>query len=253
MILPGMGMGFVGGAAGAASLSSLLAAAGLTPTALFLDPSDPLSYSSGQQWSDLIGTTHFFRGTSNVADGADPTYGGNHWLLDFGDSFLESAAHTTFDSWHKNNAVWTVVTVMKSPIGLSGTIIRNASGPTEHGILLRMDNNELTLDVENGTGTDALEVGTVATAVPGEWNFVAAAINEATGAAGLTFQINDTQESFNSTFTSPSATNPTDPTIIFDDFDVDTEVGPLLAWTTRLSTANLNTVLGILRTLYDIP
>ena len=105
--------------------------------------------------------------------------------------------------------------------------------------------NNLRISMAN-TGVGVLETESIATVNLNAWNFVAYAINEATGSNGLTFQVNSSQESQTSTYAGPSSNDPNDTITIGDSDDAQrpfqsgSRIGVVAAWSTRISDANLN-------------
>jgi len=186
-----------------------------------LDASDVRSYAgSGQTWADTSGNGRdFFVGATVSAEASDPTFTGTagevtaYWQGDGGDYFRKASANDTFiNSLHKNNAIFSCAawiylsdnTTSNYPIfGTNGT-----AGSSVGATFRWAAADSLTLQASSGSGNImALSHGSP---VPqGVWSFVAASINEATGAGGLLIAINDDIDTFTSTYSSPSASNAT--------------------------------------------
>jgi hypothetical protein len=198
-----------------AAVQDLGLTSGLKPC---LDASDINSYSgSGQVWSDTSGGAyHFNRGTGSGSDSADPTFNGTagrqssaeYWSFDGGDFFRLAQANPTWvNNLHKNNALWAfagwmyVASLPASAAGLFGT---NEGDNFQVGAaaFVRTDGT-LRVGVTKGTSGSALLVTSAATVNTNAWNFLAGQIDEAAGTGIL--QVNGTQESITSTYTSPSS------------------------------------------------
>jgi hypothetical protein len=183
-----------------------------------LDAGDDASYASGQSWLDTSGNGYdFFRGADGSATGTDPTFNGTagrrtaseYFSFDGGDYFTYD---TTIEAWmqtlHKDNAVFTAAGWLLLTTGSVQTILGTLGGGvagSSHGINFQTTaGNALQLFVGNAsTGTTITSTATFAAA----WSFIAIALDESVGAGGGTFQINGTQEAFNSAYSSPSSSN----------------------------------------------
>jgi hypothetical protein len=180
-----------------------------------LDAGDATSYTSGQVWNDLSGNTqHFDRGGGPAANTDDPTFNGvagtlssaEYFSFDGGDKFeYDTSNETWMVNVHKDNAAFTFVFWFY--LGTTGS--QALVGTTEAaggGVGFRLRNNasdRMSLQVRNDTTTMIDRSGTL-TANLGAWNFIAVSLDEAAGASGLLYQSNGSQETFSSTYTSPS-------------------------------------------------
>lgn len=237
---------------------------------LCLDASDINSYDgSSQTWTDVSGNSHsFFRGSTSGSNSSDPTFNGSagsqasssYFSFDGGDFFTESADHSFTDSWHKNNATFTLVGVMWRDDGSSGgagtPIMYNCNTSADDGVAFQIENadNALFFNAFNGGGVASSLNGTAGMTVDA-WNFFAFSLNEATGTNGATMQVNGTQESFTSTYSSPSSSNPVEPirighngAVLF--FPSNTRLAAMAAWSTRLTDTNLSDIYGLLRSKF---
>lgn len=183
---------------------------------LVLDAGDAASFTSGDKWLDLSGNGYdFYRGSSASGDAAEPTFNGTagglssaeYFSTDGADYFLYDAANEVWmENIHKNNAAFTLLTVVYDPDftansafagDSNGNINVNGfdwmSRPTE---LIRFR-----IGVNGGVA--ALDTTSTATMNINAWNIVAISINEASG-TGFHF-INGAVDTFTSTYSSPAS------------------------------------------------
>jgi hypothetical protein len=258
------------GAAGPLTLLQMIQDAGLTSNlVLCLDAADSNSYSgSGQTWTDVSGNSYnFYRGTTSSSQSTDPTFNGTagnkssseYWSFDGADLFTETTNHGFDTGWHKNNGVFTIVAAVDLPSAADAQVIFGNFGDSDPGVSLSKlssaDGRLLRFRSWTSSGT-ALAITTSAAVPDSSWAFLAVALNEATGANGATLQINSTQESFTSTYTSPSSSSPLAAKISGDgssspqEFASGARLGGIMAWSSRLSDANLNTLYALLGARY---
>lgn len=197
------------------SLITILGELGLlTGLVLCLDAGDAVSYTSGQTWTDRSGAgNNYFRGATSSAAGDDPTFNGvagglsknEFWSFDGGDFFGPTAARSYENTWHQNNALFTLL-ICANPISTAAHRWHNSSpaGGTSIGHRFFTFSN-MTLAIDNGGGT----AGTVLTeASPagdieaGVWQAFGVSIDEAAG-AGF-FISNNGINPFTATYASPS-------------------------------------------------
>lgn len=188
---------------------------------LCLDAGDENSYSSGQKWLDTSGGGYdFFRGTSSSSEATDPTFNGTpggksqseYWSFDGGDFFTyDSANETWMQNIHKNNAIFSIVGwIYLASTGAQQVIFGNTLYLNRVGFGAYANSTGLlSFGVENGSGTIPAYVQNSSAIPTGQWSFVAISFNEATGSNGALFQMNDTQQLFSSTYTSPSSLSAT--------------------------------------------
>lgn len=198
------------------TLFEILTSLGLTSNLqLCLDAGDSASYSSGQSWLDRSGNGYdFFRGTTSASQATDPTFNGTagairsteYWSFDAGDFFTYDTTNETWmENLHKNNAVhtllcWVYPGSVATNQAMAGTVGATGSGT---GFGFQIDAGAALLFQARNAGVVALNVNTTATFSATAWQMGAVALDEA--AATGTLQINSTQESFTSTYSSPAA------------------------------------------------
>ena len=183
---------------------------------LCLDAGDSASYTSGQKWLDTSGNGYdFFLGATSGVTTDDPTFNGaagglspsEFWSFDGGDFFrYDTTNETWMENIHKDNAKYTFVAWLYAVTGSNNIIIGNNGGAAGSGTGFHFgtpSTNNVTMRVANAVGTAALLKDSVATVTNAAWNFIAASVDEAT-ATGY-FQCNATQETFSSTYTTPTA------------------------------------------------
>ncbi len=197
------------------TLSNIIRSLGLTGNLrLLLDATDAASYSSGQSWLDRSGNGYdFFRGANNTATTDDPTFNGTagtpqaYWSFDGGDFFrYDTSNETWMQNIHKDNAKYTFVAWIYAVTGSNNIVMGNNGGTSGSGTGFHFgtpSTNNVTMRCANGVGTSALLKNSVATVTNAAWNFIAASVDEAT-ATGY-FQCNGAQETFSSTYLTPSA------------------------------------------------
>jgi hypothetical protein len=113
----GQHIGFGAGGGPVPTFLTIITDASLTTDLeLCLDAGDGNSYTSGQDWVDVSGSSNadeFFRGSGTGSDSADPTFNGTvdgrseneYFSFDGGDEFEYGAANETWmKNMHKNNA-----------------------------------------------------------------------------------------------------------------------------------------------------
>ena len=182
---------------------------------LILDAGDSSSYASGQSWLDRSGGGYdFFLGATSGSEASDPTFNGTagtigaYWSFDGGDYFkYDSANETWMENLHKDNAKFSIATWIY--IGTAATVqyfCGNAGSAAGHtGIRFGYTaSNQSLLEILNN-GANPLAQFTTATFGAGAWTFLGISLDEAVGANGLLMQINSTQETYTSTYTSPAS------------------------------------------------
>lgn len=223
---------------------------------LCLDAGDSDSYTSGQSWLDRSGGGYdFFRGADNGASSDDPTFNGaagglsinEYWSVDGGDFFNYD---TTEEAWmnniHKNNADFSILAWIWQNASADFTPIcgdRASNTPSfsfyqgiGSGLLIGVDNT-------GGGGFGCLNVSADSEGQFAEWSLVGLTLDEAAGAGGSFFYRGDSNgngydqvssvDTFDGTYTSPSASNSA------DNFNI-------LAQGGNLSVASNNTRLAML-------
>lgn len=142
--------------------------------------------------------------------------GGEYFLFDGGDFFRITSPASSAPAWvqslHQDNAVWALgmwvqLASLSSAQGLFGTFDGNTAS---RGVYVRVETSgQLRLWVGNGSGSYALAITSTAAIPTGRPVFVGVTLDEAAGTG--TMQIGATQESFTSTYTSPTASNSSAP------------------------------------------
>lgn len=241
-----------------------------TDLQLCLDAGDLASYDgSSQTWTDASGNGNsFFRGLTSGATATDPTFNGTsgrqsaaeYFSFDGGDGFFQSAAHTFANSWHKDNATFTVAAWIWIVAGAGADagipLLRNFAGTSQRGITI----HALPLSSYGGTYVGMVNAsGSAQNFLPptqdviteAAWQFVAVSFSEGSGASFT--QCNAFQELFAAdTYSSPSASDPSESLCAGGGPDVGSSVfnnliypangnriNSLMAWNRALSQAEL--------------
>jgi hypothetical protein len=178
------------------------------------DAADGRSYTTGTKWLDLAGSGYDFDVTGATFTGTANEWSGSEYFAFDGGDYL--TYDTTNEAWmetlHKNNAVWTFAAWFYLPAALTvtnrlmGTGGNNTANVGVEAGLTSAGNPNLTV---RNAASNALSAGITSTLTNSAWNFVAWAIDESVGAAGLTVQQNGEFSTANSTFTTPSASSAT--------------------------------------------
>lgn len=255
-MIPGMTGAAVlaGGPTGPLSFQQMIEAAiGTSSLDFVLDAGDSASYDgSSQTWVDTHSTNDFYSGATSGVEGSDLewsgeagrkssaeyfSFGGNDW-------FTETAAHTFAEAWHKDNGAFTLVAVFWPVLDTNSQyLFINCTPEVGRGVGFGLNDTEKLRLIVEATSLTALTLETAGSVTVDAWNFVAVALNEATGAAGATMQIGATQSSFTSTYNTPAATGSDQPYHIGDHQGNRLNTGSRLAciagWSRRLSDAEL--------------
>jgi hypothetical protein len=246
------------------SLYTIIQALGLTSGLVACwDPADSASYSgSGQNFNDLSGNaSHLYRGTTSGADATDPTFNGvagalsenEYFSSDGGDLFRIQSHPAWADTFHKDNALFSMVCVLYRPstarIDLAGT---NQSASTTNGFFIAVNGfggDELAFYVsKSSAGNPALNAQSTANFTGTGWRFFGVAVDEAGGAGASHFYGDGAGETFNGAYTSPTASNATSALEIGGTGGVGTtmlsggRMGPFAIWTTKISVANMTLI-----------
>lgn len=240
---------------------------------LALDAGDRNSYVTGQSWLDTSANGYdFFLGANGSVGANDPTFNGNagtrtltnYWLFNGSKYFTYD---TTNETWmqnpHKNNATLTVAGWMWfETTGVAERITGTGGGNSSSiGIELTVQSaDQLAFSVRNGTGTPAANVNGTATTtlIDGAWNFVALSVNEAGGAGASFFMRNTASETFNGTYSSPSASNATNTMQIAAGGNANpplqnaNRLAILAAWSAALNTTQLGNLFTATRGRYGV-
>lgn len=244
-------------------LYEIIKEAGLTSNLVVcLDAADTRSYDgSAQTWTDPVGANNMFLGTTSGVDATDPTFNGTAGLWrdttyfshDGGDFFVQTAAHTYSDGWHKNNGAFTLLFVAYLIDGGSARELwsnaPDASLSAADGIGLSVSITEKVILQHSTDNTAFQDLTSAASVTAAQWNFVAAAFDEATTAASIV--INSTTENF-----TPTVSTATDNKATIRISAGNAGGTPLLsgervacfaAWSTKISDANLAILYRLLK------
>ena len=163
---------------------------------LCLDAGDGNSADGGAKWLDVAGAGNdFFLGATGSAETDDPTFNGSvggggageHWSFDGGDMFkYDSGNEVWMNALHKNNALWTVFSLLNVPTAGAGWFGDNASTLGEVGMFLHIGTGDdkprlivsklggeavLTKDADNAISLSV-------------WHMLGCSIDEAAGSGG---------------------------------------------------------------------
>lgn len=249
--------GFGGAASGPPTLYQILTDLGLTSNLVAcLDAGDIACYDgSSQTWTDRVGGFNMYRGTTSGSEATDPAFSGvagaatasEYFSFDGGDLLKETAAHNYADSWHKNNAAFTVIALyyLGTKSALSRVFDTMGALATADGLGIHVTaaREPVVIHSTNNTPTMASSTST-STLTNTSWNFLGVAVNEAS--TNVDFVVNGTTDS--KTFTASTATNAKAANIRFSGYN-DTPSSPIesgerLACFAAFSTALTTTQLG---------
>jgi hypothetical protein len=200
-------------AANPVSLFSIIQLLGLTTNLeMCLDTRVGASYTSGLRWVDLTANGYnFFKGTDGTT--AAPTFVGTagmpsaYFSLDGTQYFTyDSANETWMTAMHQNNALfsWVIISYHGTAFGM---LLGDNGTSTTAGTGLNLALNateQLALRVRNA-GAAVCTYTSTATVGENTLSFVGLSVNEAAGASGGNALINGTAETFDATYSSPSA------------------------------------------------
>lgn len=111
---------------------------------------------------------------------------------------------------HKDNAKYTFIAYLypKGLLGVNHPVIGNNGGAAGVGVGFHFglqNNDKAFMRCANGVGSGALLATSTNGTNDSAWNFIGASVDEATAFGA--FQVNAAQETFVSTYTTPSAAN----------------------------------------------
>lgn len=206
---------FMPGSANDSLITALTKLGLLTNLRLALDAGDRNSYVSGQSWLDTSGNGYdFFLGATGGSESSDPTFNGvaghlssgEYFGMDGGDFFrYDTTNETWMQNIHKDNAKYTILAWVLPVFGSNHVVLGNNGGAVGSGVGFHFgfqSDDKLFMRVANG-GAGALGGTSTIGGNNGAWNFIGVSVDE--GVTTGTYQINGTQQSFTSTYTSPSA------------------------------------------------
>ncbi len=168
---------------------------------------------SGQTLTDLTGNNNnFIRGATTGSESSDPSINGtagelgasNYVAFDGGDYLLESAAHTFAETWHNNNALFTMIFVMRIASLANQFIFDNSDSQT--GINL-VASSTGAIGVNVWRGGDAIEGFQLTSAYSaGADVLIGLSINEASS-AGLMYANGATAVSATASYFNPGTSD----------------------------------------------
>ena len=242
------------------NIYDIIASLGLTTNLNFaLDAGDTrCTDGTSQTWTDAGASgNNFFRGATSGVTANDPTFNGSagsigsgtYWSFDGADYFVESAAHTFADGWHKDNGAFTLVFIVWFGNITSDQILFNTFDS--------VNGDGVTFFVDNAAGEFALQhsltnassevVGTGVNASAGAWGFVGISFSEA--GPTCNFRYNGST----ATPTVLGSTNTTDPSTLYSIACGDSGSTPLSNTSRLIAVAGWSTALGAdgLTSLYN--
>jgi hypothetical protein len=202
------------------SILDIITGAGLTSgLKICLDAADVSSYSgSGDTFTDRSGNSNNFkRGQAAGSDSADPTFNGSagglsaseYFSFDGGDN-LTVVGSNPLQSFHKDNAKGTILFgIYPVQSGVFISVIGDNVFSVDLGFRIQIHQTaaRLVFATGNGSANPIVSISS-AVAVPNSaWSIDGVSFDEAVGANGGFHFVNGTVELFNSTATSPSASN----------------------------------------------
>lgn len=258
-------------AASKSYLGNLTDAGQLSGLRLVLDAGDAASWPHdvNMQWSDISG-----QGNHYVAlEGSNPIFHGtaggrstNEYFAsgNAGYCFGETTAQTFAESYHLNNALFSLFALVRvGPIVDDGTnIFATATGATSsRGIAWSLSPWNtgfiMSLRVSRGASPLAFSVDlTSAEILPdGKWHAIGASINEAAGASGARFFVDGTVIGPQSaTYSSPATGAATSANAIWQT-DTSSHLSGLFAWNRALNSADFTAIYQAIKAdrLGDLP
>lgn len=184
---------------------------------LCLDAGDALSApASATSWLDRSGNGYdFFRGTTSGAESSDPTFNGTvgglssseYWSFDGGDWFTYDTTNETWmNNLHKDNALFSFIFWIYTPdIALATSLWGCTNHTSNVGTQIYLGAAEqLRFFVSTGSGI-ALNVTPIANVPIGKWTCVGLSIDEASGAGASFGFLDGATNTFDGTYSSPSA------------------------------------------------
>lgn len=245
-------------AASKSYLGNLTDAGQLSGLQLVLDAGDAASWpnDANMQWADLSGQgNHYvaleggnpiFRGTAGGRSANEYFAPGN-----IGYCFVETTAQPFAESFHLNNAVFSLFALVRlGPIVDDGTtIFATATGSlTSRGIVWALSpaaaGFTMSLRVTRGTSPVAYEVDLTSTEIlpDGKWHAIGVAINEAAGTSGARFFVDGTVIGPQSaTYSSPATGAATSANAIWQT-DTSSHISGLFAWNRALGSADFTAI-----------
>lgn len=231
-----------------------------------LDSADANSYASGQKWLDVSGNGQdFFLGV-DATTSRDPAFvgtsgartSGEYFEVDFDDSNPDTSEifqyDTTTETWmqniHKDNAAFSFMFWVYGSRSINGTILAYtalttgiAGGDTgfffgRSGHFPPFTTESLSLFITNN-GTTVRSAGAFVGTIPeNQWVCLGVALDEATGANGVSLFRNGGISSLTSTYVSPAAGNASLPFRLMR-IGADSRIAIACAWSRRLTNTEM--------------
>ena len=212
-----------------------------------------------EEWTDVSGTaTHAINGDSSGDTAYNFNFSGvigrqssNEFLeRDAAGSNLRIPRASWMNALHKDGAALTIVQWARSSDGRGCGTIEFMDldgvwgGPAYPGVLFGLANGlggttlgTIIFDAVRGDGTIAARIETTLSPTFGPWQFSAFSFNEATGA--WVAQLNGSEETGTTTYTTPSSSNGTSDAIIRRSTTGEYKQNSFMLWTRALSSAEL--------------
>lgn len=241
------------------SLLQSITAVGLTSNLqLAVDAADSSSYTSGATWSDTSGNgMDFTRATPTFNGSAGSLSSANYWSFGGADIFTRASNPAWIQNVHKNNATFTIAMAIM-PVASTFWLCGDTGAQTGFTFRALVGGN-FSLNILN-SGANALLINSTVAATLGAWNVIAVSVNEPVGVGGGLFYANGASESFNATYSSPSASNAfaiiglcaRDSTVTSQAPPAGVRFGWCAMWSSALSQANLDSLFEQTRGRYSI-
>lgn len=267
---------------GGGTLLEMITNAGLLANlAICLDAGDGASFNgTSQTWTDVSGNNqNFYRGSSSSAQGSDPTFNGvageksanEYFSVDGGDYFIEASGLTFAESWHKNNAKFTVGYVMyaaktDNPSGTDSPVVFSsfAEGVTSPGMYIYLrDAHTLNLWVVNGqegggSGPFIVAPDTFFHATVRDWRCNIFSVDETTGIMNRKYAAAAADVGPSVAYTNPSSNSSGTPYMLFNHDSISASgfwasgcrIAAFFAWNRALSLAELDALYPLIQTRF---
>lgn len=256
---------------GTTLMSALTTASLTTNLKLCLDAGDSASYTSGQSWLDRSGGAFdFFLGSDGSPGASDPTFAGtagylgSYWLFNGSQYFTYDSPNETWMQIHLNNSVFTLIAFYYYLGGNNRIAGTDAGSASNIGFTYDSGATQNFLVTNGVPGTSINVLGTSNAVSSIGWHMVGLSLNEATGAGGGFFYHNggydqsSGSDTFNSTYTSPSASNATYTMQLSALGNATSPTGAsnklacLAMWSIALTKANMDTIWTAMRGRFGI-
>lgn len=218
---------------------------------------------SGQVVYDLTANdVDFHVGTTSGVTTTDPAFNGTagdlssaEFFLFNGDDVLQAQSQPAFiQAYHKDNATLTMCMVMRkggaSTTDIGAGTIGGGSGGIGFQWLAANADETMCWQVKKSGGTNVMaQCSSDTVSVSPNDIFVGVAVNEADGSGGLSFQmVEDTEEAFDSTYTSPDTGSALETLNIGGNgggdgpVGADTRIYGIAFWSAALTASNVDSI-----------